>query len=70
MPRSNTNTQISEYATFEGALRRVLAVSKADLTRMLAEEKSANAGKPKRGPKPRSLASAHASSDEHQNERS
>jgi hypothetical protein len=40
-------------AMFEGALRQVLRVSKTDLNRMLAEEKKANEGKPKRGPKPR-----------------
>jgi hypothetical protein len=50
-----------EYTTFQNALRQVLTVSKADLNRMLAEEKIANAGKPKRGPKPRSSALGHAS---------
>jgi len=42
-----------ESAIFESALRRVLAVSKSDLDRMLDAEKRANAGKPKRGPKPK-----------------
>ena len=37
---------------FDQALRKVLSVSKDDLNRMLAEEKIANAHKPKRGPKP------------------
>jgi hypothetical protein len=50
-----------EYTTFQNALRTVLQVSKTDLNRMLAEEKIANAGKPKRGPKPHSSASGHAS---------
>ncbi|MGO9517707.1 MAG: hypothetical protein ACLPND_11725 [Candidatus Korobacteraceae bacterium] len=50
-----------EYTTFQNALRSVLQVSKADLNRMLAEEKAANAGKPKRGPKPKTSASDHAS---------
>jgi hypothetical protein len=39
-------------AMFESALRRVLRVSKTDLNQMLAEEKKANEGKPKRGPNP------------------
>ena len=49
-----------EYAAFNRALRRVLQVSKSDLNEMLADEKRANAGKPKRGPKPRS-SSGHVS---------
>lgn len=49
-----------EYRQFEDALRQVVRVSKTDLNRMLAEEKIANAGKPKRGPKPKSSASDHA----------
>jgi hypothetical protein len=53
-----------EYARFTNALRGVLQVSKTDLNRMLAEEKAANQGKPKRGPKPKhSSASDHVSSD-------
>lgn len=60
--KSNSKTA-DEYTTFQNALRSVLQVSKVDLNRMLAEEKIANAGKPKRGPKPRSSASAHASGD-------
>jgi len=43
----------AEYIKFENALGRVLKVSKIDLNRMLAEEKIANQGKPKRGPKPK-----------------
>jgi len=52
-----------QYTTFQNALRQVLKVSKADMNRMLAEEKLANAGKPKRGPKPKSCASAPASGE-------
>jgi hypothetical protein len=48
-----------QYEAFESALRTVLQVSKSDLSRMLADEKIANADKPKRGPKPKS--SDHAS---------
>ncbi len=51
----------SEYQAFQTALRKVLQVSKADLNRMLTEEKIANAGKPKRGPKPKTSPSDHAS---------
>ena len=52
-----------EYTRFDSAMRTILQVSKTDLNRMLAEEKIANAGKPKRGPKPRSSASGHASGE-------
>jgi hypothetical protein len=63
MPKAKVKSS-SEHKVFEGALRRVLQVSKADLNRMLAEEARANMGKPKRGPKPKhSSASGHVSSD-------
>jgi hypothetical protein len=53
-----------EYQRFNDALRQVLQISKSDLNRALAEEKLANTGKPKRGPKPkRSSASDRASGD-------
>ncbi len=48
-----TKRKSAEYAKFERALGQVLRVSKSDLNRMLAEEKIANQGKPKRGPKPK-----------------
>jgi len=51
----------AEYTNFESAMRMILTVSKADVNRVLAEEKLANAGKPKRGPKPK--ASGHVSGD-------
>ncbi len=38
---------------FENALRHVMSVTKDDLKEALAEEKIANEGKPKRGPKPK-----------------
>ena len=38
---------------FNGALRKVLVVSKEELNRRIAEDKMANADKPKRGPKTR-----------------
>jgi len=58
----STRNQSESYARFSSALRRVLQVSKTDLNQMLADEKRANAGKPKRGPKPKhSSASGHVS---------
>lgn len=42
----------SEMARFNEGLRQALSVSKEDLRRLLADEKAANADKPKRGPKP------------------
>jgi hypothetical protein len=44
-----------EYTRFQDALGQVLKVSKSDLNRMLMDDKLANAGKPKRGPKPKHL---------------
>jgi hypothetical protein len=43
-----------EMDRFNKALRGVLSVSKSELSKLLAEEKAANAGEPKRGPKPKS----------------
>jgi hypothetical protein len=54
-----------EYAVFQSALRAVLKVSKSDMNQMLAEEKTANQGKPKRGPKPRH---SSASTSDHASE--
>ena len=45
---------------FNTALRSVLQVSKADMQQMLEDEKRANAGKLKPGPKPKTSASGHA----------
>lgn len=42
----------TEYENFDNAMRHVLQVSKEELQRRLEAEKRANAGKPKRGPKP------------------
>jgi type VI protein secretion system component VasF len=62
--RMKSNPKASaEYTNFENAMRTILKVSKADVTRAMAEEKLANAGKPKRGPKPKTSASGHASGD-------
>lgn len=38
---------------FDAALKQILSVSKDELNKRLAAEKEFNAGKPKRGPKPR-----------------
>ena len=57
-----TRNASEHYARFSSALRTVLQVSKADLNRMLSDEKLAKIGKPKPGPKPkRSSASDHVS---------
>ncbi len=48
-----------EMQRFESALRSVLSVSKSEMKEMLADEKAANAGKPKRGPKPKTSVSGH-----------
>jgi len=50
---TNPKRKLPNSEIFESALRKVLRVSKSDLNQMLADEKKANEGKPKRGPKPR-----------------
>lgn len=50
-----------EMTRFNGALRRVMSVSKSELNRRLEADRQAKEGKPKRGPKPK--ASGHVSSD-------
>jgi hypothetical protein len=47
-----------EFQRFDSAMRDILKVSKTDLKQMLEAEKIANAGKPKRGPKPKHSPSA------------
>lgn len=56
-------TPSPEFKKFDTAMRRVLHVSKEELQRRLDAEKLARADKPKRGPKPKTSASDHASSD-------
>jgi hypothetical protein len=41
-----------EMDRFRSALKSVMQVSKEELKEILAQEKAANADKPKRGPKP------------------
>jgi hypothetical protein len=55
-PRTDT----PEMARFNDALRQVVQVSKADLQRLLHDEKAIKATRQKRGPKP---SSARASRD-------
>jgi hypothetical protein len=50
---TNPKRKLPNSEIFESALRKVLRVSKTDLNQMLADEKKANEGKPKRGPKPK-----------------
>ena len=45
-------TPEQKFATFQQALGEILRVSKDDMKQMLADEKTASRGKPKRGPKP------------------
>lgn len=52
-----------EYTAFQGVLRRVLCVSKAEVDRRIAADNASRAGKPKRGPKPKISASCRASSE-------
>jgi hypothetical protein len=60
-PKVVLSSRNSQDDDFSLALRKVLQVSKLDLNRMLAEEKALNIGKVKRGPKPKTSSSAHAS---------
>jgi len=52
-------TPEQKFGRFQSALRSVGQVSKQNLTQMLADEKQANAGKLKPGPKPNTSASGH-----------
>jgi hypothetical protein len=60
--RTSPNPDSLEMNRFRDGLRQVLSVSKADLNRLLADDKAAKAGKLKPGPKPKSSASVPASS--------
>jgi hypothetical protein len=57
------DTPSAEYRNFENAMRAILRASKADVNQVLAEEKLANAGKPKRGPKPKASSPASGGAD-------
>lgn len=51
----------AEFQNFDNAMQRVLSVSKEELQRRLEADKAAHAGQKKRGPKPKTSASDHAS---------
>ena len=55
------NEAKSAMDRFNDGLRQVLSVSKTDLHRLLEKDKASKAGKVKRGPKPKSSASARVS---------
>lgn len=52
-----------EYAAFQNVLGRVLRVSKAEMDRRIAADNASRAGRPKRGPKPKTSVSGRASSE-------
>lgn len=52
----------AELRKFQDALKSVLSVSKSEMNQMLAAEKAANAGKPKRGPRPKTSVSGREAS--------
>jgi hypothetical protein len=51
--RVPANTDSPEMTRFNDALRQILQVPKAELNRLLAEEKASKKGKTKPGPKPK-----------------
>jgi hypothetical protein len=50
-----------EYMNFVNAMRSILRAPKAEVNRVLAEEKAERATRPKRGPKPKT--SGHVSDE-------
>jgi hypothetical protein len=56
-------TPRQKMQVFESGLRQVLTVSKSELLEREKQYQDERAGKPKRGPKPRSSASGHVSND-------
>ena len=54
-------TPAQKYRQFQDGLRRILTVSKAELSEREKQYQDERAGKPKRGPKRHSSASGHAS---------
>ena len=56
-------TPEQKFDRFRSALRGVSQVSKNDLNQLLTDEKRANAGKLKPGPKPKNSVSGHAVSE-------
>jgi hypothetical protein len=63
--KSNPKTADTPFAKFTRAMDGLMRVPHSEIKKALAEEKQANAGKPKRGPKPKhSSASDRASGNE------
>jgi hypothetical protein len=60
---AENNRESPEMARFNNALRDALSVSKSELNRLLEEEKVSHRLKQKPGRKPKSVASAPASSE-------
>jgi hypothetical protein len=56
-------TPSEKMRAFKDGLRQVLTVSKSELVELEKQYQAERATHPKRGPKPRSSASAHASGD-------
>ena len=56
-------TPAQKYSQFQEGLRHVLTISKDELVRREKQYQDERKDKPKRGPKPVSSASDHASSD-------
>lgn len=56
-------TPAQKMRAFSAGLRQILTVSKSELVEREKQYQGERAGKPKRGPKPRSSASGHASID-------
>jgi hypothetical protein len=54
-------TPAQKMRAFKDGLRQLLTVSKSELSEREKQYRAERATKPKRGPKPRSLASDHAS---------
>jgi hypothetical protein len=52
-------TPEQKFENFEKALKTVLSVSKEELQKRIDEDKSLRSVKPKRGPKPRQLATSN-----------
>jgi hypothetical protein len=57
-------TPSEKMNAFRDGLRQVLTVSKSELVKREKQYQDERATKPKRGPKPKPSASAHASDDE------
>jgi len=61
--RMKSTPKTAEYQRFEDGLRQVLTVSKIELQEREKQYQAERADKPKRGPKPKTSASGHASGD-------